>query len=154
MYTRSNLEPYSYRRDARVPSFPDDRPVFVFDGKCVFCSNSAQFVLKHDRQRRFRFLPAQSPLGTAIYEHYGLDAKNYTTNVLIVDGIAWLKSESSIRIFELLGPPWSFAATARVLPRPARDWLYGIIARNRIKWFGARDTCLVSLPGHEDRFLG
>ena len=153
MRTRSNLEPYSYRRDVSVPTFPDDRPIFVFDGKCVLCSNAAQFVLKHDRRRRFRLVPAQSALGRALYNHYGLDARNYTTNILIVDGMAWLKSESSLRIFQLIGLPWSLAATARVLPRSVRDWLYDIIARNRIKWFGARDNCLVSVPGHEDRFL-
>jgi len=146
-------EPYSYRRDPAIPDFPDDRPIFIFDGKCVLCSKAALFVLRHDARRRFRLLPAQSPLGRAIYTHYGLDTENYTSNLLLADGIAWLKSESSIRIFEMLGLPWSLAAVARVLPIPLRERLYDVVARNRFRWFGRRESCLVSLPGHEDRFL-
>jgi len=146
-------EPYSYRSDPAVPPFPDDRPIFVFDGKCVLCSGAAQFVLRHDRRRRFRVLAAQTPLGTAIYTHYGLDSTNYQTNIVLEDGRALLKSESSIRIFEGLGFPWSLAAVARVLPRGLRDRLYDIIARNRLKWFGVRKKCLASTADDTDRFL-
>jgi predicted DCC family thiol-disulfide oxidoreductase YuxK len=146
-------EPHSYRSDPAVPSFPDDRPIFVFDGHCVLCSAAAQFVLRHDKRRRFRLLAAQTPLGAAIYSHYGLDSTNYQTNIVLEDGRAWLKSESSIRLFERLGFPWSLAAVARVLPRGLRDRLYDIVARNRLKWFGVRETCLVATQDAADRFL-
>ena len=63
---------YSYRNDPAVPSFPDDRPVVIFDGNCVLCSAFAQFILRTDRRRRFRLMAAQTPLGAALYEHYGL----------------------------------------------------------------------------------
>ena len=65
--------PYAYRDDPAVPDFPDDKPVIVFDGHCVLCSRWARFVLKHDRRAVFRLLPAQSPLGHALYIHLGLD---------------------------------------------------------------------------------
>ncbi len=146
-------EPYSYRSDPAVPPFPDDRSIFIFDGRCVLCSAAAHFVLRHDKRRRFRLLAAQTPLGAAIYTHYGLDSTNYRTNIVLEDGRALLKSESSIRIFERLGFPWSLAAVARVLPRTLRDRLYDVIARNRLNWFGVRETCLVSTPDDADRFL-
>lgn len=146
-------EPFSYRRDPEVPAFPDDRPIIVFDGKCVLCSGFARFVIRHDRRRRFRLLPAQTPLGAAIYAHYGLHPTDYETNLLLEKGRVWLKSEGSIRMFERLGFPWSLAAVARVITRPVRDRMYDLIARNRLRWFGARKVCLVSMPGHEDRFL-
>src|ERR1700682_462317 len=101
----TTMRAYSYRDDATVPSFPDDRPIFVFDGHCVLCSAAAQFVLRHDKRRRFRLLAAQTLLGAAIYSHYGLDSTNYQTNMVLEDGRAWLKSESSIRIFEGVGFP-------------------------------------------------
>src|SRR6266478_7056789 len=122
------------------------------DGRCVLCSAAAHFVLRHDKRRRFRLLAAQTPLGAAIYTHYGLDSTNYQTNIVLEDGRALLKSESSIRILERLGFPWSLAAVARVLPRGLRDRLYDVIARNRLKWFGVRETCLVSTPDDADRF--
>ena len=146
-------EPYGWRSDPTVPSFPDDRPILVFDGHCVMCSSFAQFILRHDHRRHFRLLAAQTPLGVALYRHFGLDPVDYDTNILIEDGRAWLKAESSIRVFERLGLPWSLVAVARVLPRPVRDWLYGILARNRLRWFGARASCYRPDPSQADRFL-
>jgi predicted DCC family thiol-disulfide oxidoreductase YuxK len=146
-------EPYSYRRDGAVPAFPDDRPIILFDGYCALCSGWVSFVLRHDRAAAFRLLPAQSNLGTALYRHYGLDAEDYETNILIAEGRAFFKSESAIRMLERLGAPWSAACVLRILPVRLRDWLYDIVARNRLRWFGRRDQCLISAPRYEDRFL-
>ena len=147
-------EPYSYRSDAAVPKFADDRPIIIFDGYCALCSGWAQFVLRHDRERKYRLLRAQSPLGRALYVHYGLDPEDYETNILVADGIASFRSEGSIRMAEGLGWPWSLAAGLRILPAPLRDELYSFIARNRLRMFGKRDTCYVPRAGDEDRFLG
>jgi predicted DCC family thiol-disulfide oxidoreductase YuxK len=146
-------EAYSYRRDPAVPPFPDDRPIIIFDGYCALCSGWAQFVLRRDRTARYRLLCAQSPLGYALYVHYGLDPQDYETNILIEDGAAWFKSEGSIRMAEGLGLPWSLAAVFRILPMPVRDRLYDFIARNRLKFFGKRATCYAPQPGYQDRFL-
>lgn len=146
-------EPYSYRQDAAVPLFPDDRPIIVFDGHCVLCSAWARFVLRHDRKAAFRLLPAQSRLGHALYLHYGLDPSDYETNILIEDGVAWFKSEGSIRMAERLGFPWSLAASLRILPLRLREGLYTGLARRRFRLFGRRETCMLVEPGHEDRFL-
>ena len=95
--------PYSYRSDPRVPPFPDDRPIFIFDAYCVLCSRWVELVLRYDRAGRFRLLSAQSPLGRALYVHYGLDPENYETNILLIDGIALIKAEGSIRLAVDLG---------------------------------------------------
>ncbi|MBI3896982.1 MAG: DUF393 domain-containing protein [Gammaproteobacteria bacterium] len=144
---------YSYRTDSAVPDFPDDRPLIVFDGYCALCSGWARFVLCHDRKKLFRLLPAQSVLGRAIYLHYGLDPEDYETNILIADGLAWFKSEGSIRMAQALGFPWSLTGMLRILPLAIRDRLYAFIARNRLRLFGRRTTCYLVEPGHEDRFL-
>jgi predicted DCC family thiol-disulfide oxidoreductase YuxK len=119
----------------------------------VLCSRSAQFVLRHDGRGVYRLLAAQTPLGHALYVHYGLDPQDYESMILIADGVAWLRSEAVIRIAEGLGPPWSLAAVARVLPRVWRDRMYGALARNRFRVFGRRDTCYLPDPRHADRFL-
>ena len=146
-------EPYSYRHDPAVPAFPDDRPVIIFDGYCALCSGWAAFVLRHDRAGTYRLLSAQAPLGRALYVHYGLDPEDYATNILIADGTAYFKSESSIRMAAGLGFPWSLAAVLRILPRAVRDWLYDAVARNRLRWFGKRATCYRPDPRFADRFL-
>jgi predicted DCC family thiol-disulfide oxidoreductase YuxK len=145
--------PYSYRSDASVPAFADDKPVIVFDGHCVLCSGWAQFVIRHDPSANFRLLAAQTPLGNALYTHYGLDPQKYETNILIADGVAWFKSEGSIRMFEGLGLPWSLMAMFRLLPRAVRDPAYEVLARNRFRLFGRRHVCFSPSPEIAARFL-
>jgi predicted DCC family thiol-disulfide oxidoreductase YuxK len=147
------LPAYSYRDDPAVPEFPDDRPIIVFDNVCALCSGWVKFVLRHDQSETFRLLPAQSPLGKAIYQHYGLNSIDYESNILIAHGIAWFKSEGSIRMAENLGFPWRLAVVARVLPLRARDPVYSWIARNRYRWFGRLDTCYVPAENVRNRFL-
>ena len=146
-------EPYSYRGDPSVAEFPDDRAIIVFDGYCVLCSGLARFVMRHDPQAKYRLLAAQSPLGHALYRHYGLDPEDYETNILIADGIAWFEAEGTIRIFEGLGLPWSLARIFRVVPRALRDKIYRYIATNRYRLFGKRETCFVAGPEMKERFL-
>ena len=146
-------EPYSYRRDPTVPRFADDRPIIIFDAYCVLCSRWANFVLRQDRTGTFRLLPAQSPLGHALYVHFGLDPEHYETNILVADGLAWVKSEGSIRVAEGLRFPWSLTAAFRVLPVALRDKLYDLVARSRFRLFGRRDTCYVPTADHRNRFL-
>jgi predicted DCC family thiol-disulfide oxidoreductase YuxK len=145
--------PYGYRDDPAVPRFPDDRPVIIFDGECVLCSGSAQFVLRHDKHKVFRFLAAQTPLGRALYAHFGLHSQDYETMILLADGLATLKSEAGVRIAEKLGFPWSLAAVLRIVPRSWRDRLYDVLARNRLSLLGRRDSCYVPSPDDADRFL-
>lgn len=147
------LRPYSYRDDSAVPKFADDRPVIIFDGHCVLCSRSAQFVMRHDKRGIYRLLAAQTPLGSALYVHYGLDPRDYESMILIADGVPALKSEAIIRIARGLGTPWSLAVVLRVLPRALRDWLYDVLARNRFRIFGRRDMCYLPDPRDADRFL-
>src|SRR3982074_2729196 len=108
--------PYSYRDDPGVPAITDDRPIIIFDGYCALCSGWAQFVLRHDARGVYRLLAAQTPLGRALYVHYGLDPQDYETNILIAEGVATFKSEACIRMAERPGLPGSLAATFRLLP--------------------------------------
>ncbi len=146
-------EPYSYRRDPAVPAFSDDHPIIVFDGYCALCTGWAKFVLRFDHLGVYRLLRAQSPLGRALYVHYGLDPEDYETNILIADGRAWFKSEGSIRMAEGLGWPWKLVAVFRVFPRPWRDRMYEFIARNRLRFFGKRAACYMPDQHFRDRFL-
>ena len=148
------LPAYSYRDDPQVPAFPDDQPILVFDGKCLLCSATVQFIFAHERDRRLRFVIAQSPLGAALYRHFGLKSVDYETNILLENGKVLTKFESSIRIFELVGGPWSLMSVFRWLPAFARDPIYELIARNRLRWFGEKESCFLPAPADRARFLG
>jgi predicted DCC family thiol-disulfide oxidoreductase YuxK len=130
---------YSYRRSGGVPPFPDDRPLFVFDGVCVLCSSGAAWLMRHDKQRRFRYTSAQSPLGQSLYQHYGAGLDE--TYLLLDGGQLLEKSDGYLRMAGILGGWWSLARALRLIPRPIRDVLYDFIARNRYRLFGKTDCC-------------
>jgi hypothetical protein len=144
---------YSWRDDPSVPAFADDRPTLIFDGHCVLCSSFAQFILRHDRERRFRLLAAQTPLGAALYRHLGLLPTEYETNILLEDGRAWFKSEGSDP--HLRGPRLPVVAdgarpfAAATVARPA---LWGDRPQSPALVRYARDL-LSARAGGRDRFL-
>ncbi len=150
----ARMSPYSYRDDAAVPAFPDDRPIIVFDGQCVFCSAWARLVLRFDRKGVFRLLPAETPLGAALYRHYGLDPSNYETNILIEGGVARFRADGSMRMASLLGLPWALANVFRILPGRLADALYDLVAKNRYRLFGRSDLCYLPDARYADRVLG
>lgn len=146
------MDAYSYRTDPNIPAFDDSAPIIVFDGHCALCSGWVDFVMARDGGR-FRFLPAQSLLGEALYAHYGFKSGDYETNILIKDGQARVRSDGTLAMFGGLGWPWRAVGVFRLLPRPVRDWGYALIARNRLRWFGRRDTCRLPTPDERSRFL-
>lgn len=145
--------PYSYRADPAVPAFPDDKVLVVFDGVCVLCSGFAKFIVKRDRTLAFRLTTAQSPLGQALYRHYGLDTETFATNLVIADGRANAKLDSVAVTGERLGGPWRALALLRLLPRGLADWLYDRVARNRYALFGRTDSCMIPPPEWRERFI-
>ncbi|HZT47250.1 MAG TPA: thiol-disulfide oxidoreductase DCC family protein [Hyphomicrobiaceae bacterium] len=146
--------PYSYRTDPTVPGFPDDKALVVFDGVCVLCSGFARFILRRDRSFAFRLATAQSPLGQALYRHYGLDPDEFESNLVIADGRACAKLDTVAAVGERLGGPWRALGALRWLPRAHGDWIYDRVARNRYALFGRRESCMLPPPEWRDRFIG
>lgn len=144
---------YSYRDDTEVPAFPDNRPLIVFDGYCGLCSRLVQFVLRHDRRATYRFVAAQTPLGTALFRHYGLDADDYDTFILLRDGRGHFVSDAAIEMARELAWPWSWSPVLRMVPKVVRDWIYLLIARNRMRFFGRSEACYLPAPEVKSRFL-
>jgi predicted DCC family thiol-disulfide oxidoreductase YuxK len=145
-------EPYSYRRDPAVPDFADDRPLFIFDGVCVLCSSGVRWLIRRDPAGRFRFATAQSPLGRAIYAHYGIEMDE--TYLLLDQGRVYIKSDGYLRIASSLGGFYAaLAGLARLIPRALRDAVYDIVARHRYRWFGKTDYCRLIPPEMKERVL-
>ena len=119
------------------------QPIIVYDRKCMLCSASMAFVIRHDRQHIFRLVPAQSELGRAAYRDHGLDPDALATMIVVADGRARTESDAALYVLATLGWPWRVAAAARVVPRFVRDRVYRWVARNRYRWFGTRHACAV-----------
>lgn len=132
---------------------PDLRPVIVFDGACVLCNGWVRFLLHHDVQQRYRFAAMQTAAGRALLVGHGVDPEHPVSFLLVENGRAWSDADAIIRVASGLGRPWRMARALKMVPRVFRDRLYRLAARNRYRWFGRRQSCLLPLPGQEDRFL-
>ena len=142
-------KPHSYRDDASVPPFDDARPIVVFDGVCVLCSSSIQFILRRDSEKVFRFVVAQSALGQALYRHYGLPAEHFDTVLVIDEGRLHTKLDGAAAVLRRLPMPWPLLSFVRALP----DLIYDVVAKRRYRWFGRNQTCLMPSPELRGRFL-
>lgn len=131
----------------------DNRPIILFDALCVLCSANAQFVLKYDRGAHFRLASMQSDAGAALYRKFGIDPADPETMIVVEGDTALRNSDAILAIYARLGWPWRLAAIARIVPSPIRDTLYRLIARNRYRLFGKRETCWLPPPDMADRLL-
>ncbi len=135
------------------PGIEETGPIILFDAECVLCSANAQFVLDHDKARRFRLASMQGDVGQALYRRHGMDPNDPTT-MIIVDGDRLRRdSDAVLSIYETIGFPWKLMTVFRLVPRPLRDLVYRAIARNRYRLFGKRETCWVPAPGDRGRIL-
>jgi predicted DCC family thiol-disulfide oxidoreductase YuxK len=129
-------------------------PIVLFDGVCNLCNGSVQFILKRDPQARFRFASLQSEAGGSLMRHHGLDPEALSSVVVIDDGRVWRESSAALRIARHLPGGWKLLRILTVIPRPLRDGVYRLIARNRYRWFGKTETCWLPTPELRGRFLG
>ncbi|MBX7483353.1 thiol-disulfide oxidoreductase DCC family protein [Qipengyuania qiaonensis] len=128
-------------------------PVIVYDGHCVLCSANARFVLKHDRQGRFRLAAMQGPAGAALMRRVGVDPDDPDT-LIVVDGMRVLRDSNAVlAIWAGLGWPWRVSTVFQLIPRALRDFVYRLIARNRYRLFGWREQCFVPDARWQDRIL-
>jgi predicted DCC family thiol-disulfide oxidoreductase YuxK len=120
-----------------------DGPIILFDGACGFCSRTVVFVVERDRHARFRFAPLQSNVGQAALRSAGLPTDDLDTVVLLDDGKVYTKSTASLKIAGGLRMPWRLLKLLLVVPRPIRDAVYDIVARNRHRILPGQDRCLI-----------
>lgn len=128
--------------------------VVVFDGVCVLCGGWVRFLLRRDRAGVFRFAAMQDETGRRLLETNGLDPDDPVSFLLVEAGGVHTDSDAVAAVLARLGGAWRVAAAAlRAVPRALRDPAYRWLARNRYRWFGRREACLVPDPAQRRRFL-
>ena len=130
-----------------------DHPVILFDGICNLCNNAVQFVLKHDKKKLFRFASLQSDFGKSILIKYGLPPDNFNSFVLILNGKAYTKSTAALSVAKMLSGPMKLLYGFIIVPAFIRNGVYNVIANNRYKWFGKKESCMLPSPDVAARFL-
>lgn len=132
-----------------------NKKIVLFDGICNLCNTSVQYIIKHDENDDYRFAPLQSDIGIKLAKERGIDTSNVDSIVLIRPGIAYYeKSSAAIEIMYDFGGLWKLMLIFKyILPTFIRDLVYDFIARNRYKWFGKQDSCMIPTAELKVKFL-
>ena len=134
-------------------------PVFLYDGVCGLCNRAVQFILHHDAKEIFRFAALQSDLAGKMLGRHGENAADLDSVYVVVDAGSdservLARSDAVVFVMQELGGIWRVAGFGvRGMPRRVRDWLYGLVARNRYRVFGRYDVCPVPDDRVRERFI-
>ena len=129
------------------------QPVLLFDGVCNLCNGTVQFVIKRDPRAKFRFAALQSEAGQALLKKFQLQQDDYDSFVFVEGERFYLRSTAALKVLKGLRGLWPLLYGFMIIPRPIRDFFYNWIAKNRYRWFGKKDQCMIPTPDLQKRFL-
>jgi predicted DCC family thiol-disulfide oxidoreductase YuxK len=132
--------------------FPN-KPLILFDGVCNLCNGSVQFVIKHDKESKFLFTSLQSDKGQEILKHFGMNTDDFDTFILLDKGKIYTKSSGVLKEAAILGGWFKIFTIFYLVPTFIRDLFYSFVAKNRYRFFGKKDSCMIPTPELKARFL-
>jgi predicted DCC family thiol-disulfide oxidoreductase YuxK len=135
-------------------NIPKHKKLVLFDGVCNLCNASIQYIIKHDKKDTFRFAPLQSDIGASVLEEFEVDVVNTDSIILYSPdkGIS-IKSTAALNIARRLGFPRNLAIVFFIIPAFIRNIFYDHVARNRYKWYGRKEECMIPTPDLQDKFI-
>ena len=128
--------------------------IVLFDGVCNLCNASVQFIIKRDPESKLKFASLQSDVGQSFLVNHKLSAKDFHSIILIQDNQVFQNSDAVLQIARLLTSPWPmFYYLGRIIPGFIRNRIYQWISKNRYRFFGRQNECMVPTPEVKSRFL-
>ncbi|AZJ35707.1 thiol-disulfide oxidoreductase DCC family protein [Tenacibaculum singaporense] len=135
-------------------NLPSNKKVILFDGVCNFCNDSVLKVIKYDVKNQFVFTSLQSDIGKEITQYLGIDTSKVDSIILYEPNVAYdIKSTAALKIMNDFGGIWKLTQVFWVFPEGLRNIVYDYIAKNRYKWFGKKDACMIPSKEIQDKFL-
>lgn len=127
--------------------------IVLFDGVCNFCNFWIQFALKRDRKGKLKFTTLQGEAAKQLLPQYGINPSILTSVIFIDKGKVYKESTAALRVCMYLDGFWKLFYGLIIIPSIIRDFIYKWIGKNRYKWFGKRETCMLPTPEQRKRFL-
>jgi predicted DCC family thiol-disulfide oxidoreductase YuxK len=137
--------------ESGMNSLPTDKAVILFDGACNLCNGAVTFVIERDTRDYFRFSPLQSEVASTFLR--GSEEVLPDSIVLVEDGLVFTRSDAALRIARQLGGGYPILYAFILLPRWIRDLSYDWVARNRSRWFGRREACMIPTEEFRGKFI-
>ena len=131
-----------------------NKALIFFDGVCNLCNSSVQFVIKKDHNNHFLFAPLQSTIAQELISKYNIDiTKSDSILLYIPEKGLYEKSTAVLKIASKLKFPWSILSIFLLVPKSIRNWVYDYIAKNRYRWFGKKEACMIPTKELKAKFL-
>ena len=127
--------------------------IVLFDGVCNLCNRSVDFIIRNEKSDKLQFASLQSDVGKSIVNKSGLDEIPDSV-MLFVDGELLVRSDAALAISTYLKRPYVYGIIFKYVPKILRDSVYNLIAKNRYRWFGKKEKCIVPSADERERFLG
>lgn len=131
----------------------DNKNIILFDGVCNLCNGAVKFIIKNDTKNKFQFASLQSKIGQELLEKHHLSTINLDSFVLISDEKHFTRSTAALKVCQKLGKFWQLLYVFIVVPAFIRNFFYDYIAKNRYRWFGKNDACMMPTKAIKSRFL-
>jgi predicted DCC family thiol-disulfide oxidoreductase YuxK len=131
----------------------NQQPIILFDGVCNFCNSAVNFTIKRNAKANILFTAMQSEAGQKILKQYNLPLGDMQSFIFIESGTAYKQSTAALKVCRHLRGLWPLCYSFIIVPKFIRDGIYNWIAKNRYKWFGIRQECMIPTPEVKTRFL-
>ncbi|MER3497705.1 MAG: thiol-disulfide oxidoreductase [Chitinophagaceae bacterium] len=129
------------------------KPIVLFDGVCNYCNRMVNFIIRQDRKKVFLFAPLQSNTGRQILEKFSITQQAVDSFIIYEKGKVYLRSTAALKLYNRLPWYWKWTQLFWIVPRFLRDAVYDVFAKNRYKWFGKKEECMVPATEIKDRFV-
>ncbi|WP_422008912.1 thiol-disulfide oxidoreductase DCC family protein [Roseivirga pacifica] len=131
----------------------ENQDVLLFDGVCNLCNGAVNFIIDHDPKGHFKFAALQSDFGQEKLKELGYNQQEFDSLVLLSEDKVYKKSSAALRIAKKLSGLYPLLYVFIIIPPFIRHGVYDIIAKNRYKWWGKRDSCRMPTPELRARFV-
>lgn len=138
-----------------LDQIPNDKQLILFDGVCNLCNSSVLYVIKRDSKNKFLFAPLQSDIGHEIINAFNIDTEE-TDSIILFDPKErriYQKSSAALRVAKWLNFPTNLSVVFFIIPTFLRNWVYDFVARNRYKWYGKKESCMIPTPELKSKFI-
>ena len=138
-----------------ISKIPTDKQLILFDGVCNLCNSSVLYVIKRDKKDKFLFAPLQSEIGKTIINKFQIDTDK-TDSILLYNpnkNSLTYKSSAALHVAKQLGFPANVLSVFLIVPTFISNWVYDYVAKNRYKWYGKKDACMIPTPELQSKFI-
>lgn len=132
----------------------ENKKIILFDGVCNLCNGFVQFVIKRDTSDVFRYASLQSEIGQQLISERNIDTTKIDSVIVIEPGVAYyIKSDAALQVGRQLKGYRTISNLLNLIPSGLRNIVYDLVARNRYKWYGKKEHCMIPTPELKVKFL-